>query len=273
MGQGLFDDVREYAAVEQEVDALVGYSVREQCLHDPDNRLNRTEYTQPCLYIVNALHYYKAIGTGVRPRFLAGHSLGEYNALLAGGAFDLVTGLRLVQRRGQLMAASGQGGLAAIIGLTAEEILPVLERHGLTGIDVANYNSPTQTVISGPREDLRRAAGAFEQAGAQMYVPLPVSAAFHSRYVAPAAQAFRTFLAAFSFNPLQVPVVANATGRPYPQEADATETVRGLLVQQITQAVRWTQSVRYLRACGVTDFREIGAGNVLTQLLRQTGSG
>src|SRR5688500_17182210 len=101
MGQGLFDEVREFLSVEKDVDNILGYSVRKLCLEDPNNSLKDTQYTQPCLYVVNALHYYKAIGQGLRPAYVAGHSLGEYNALLAAGVFDFLTGLKLVKKRGE----------------------------------------------------------------------------------------------------------------------------------------------------------------------------
>src|SRR5579872_1950250 len=104
MGQGLFDEVREYTAVEKDVDRIVGYSLRKLCLEDVENRLNETEFTQPSLYVVNALYYYKSVNQGMRPAYLAGHSLGEYNALLAAGVFDFLTGLRLVKKRGELMS-------------------------------------------------------------------------------------------------------------------------------------------------------------------------
>src|SRR5690348_12908296 len=113
MGQGLFDEVREYAAVERDVDAILGYSMRKLCLEDPDNRLKETQFTQPSLYVANALHYYKAMAEGARPAYVAGHSLGEYNALLAAGAFDFLTGLRLVQKRGELMSQAKNGGMGA----------------------------------------------------------------------------------------------------------------------------------------------------------------
>src|SRR5205823_10542755 len=122
MGQGLFDDVREYAAVERDVDALLGYSMRKLCLEDADNRLKETQFTQPSLYVVNALHYYKAVREGVQPSYLAGHSLGEYNALLAAGVFDFLTGLRLVKKRGELMSRARNGGMGAVIGMSASTI-------------------------------------------------------------------------------------------------------------------------------------------------------
>lgn len=268
MGQGLFDEVPQFTAVEPEIDRLLGYSIRQLCLEDPENRLKETEYTQPSLYVVNALHYYKAIAEGQRPSFLAGHSLGEYNALLAAGAFDFVTGLRLVQKRGQLMAQAKNGGMAAVIGLTADRVAALIKENDLTGLDVANYNSPSQTVISGPITDIERARPIMEGAGARLYTPLAVSAAFHSRYMADAAAAFDAFLGSFTFNELKTPVVANVTGQPYPS-GDPNATVRSLLVKQIHNAVQWTQSVRYLLGAGATTVKETGPGNVLTRLVQQ----
>src|SRR5215510_6570326 len=268
MGAGLFDEVRQYAEVEMEVDAILGYSLRKLCLEDPDNRLKETQFTQPCLYVVNALHYYKAVNQGARPDYLAGHSLGEYNALLAAGVFDFLTGLRLAQRRGELMSRAKNGGMAAVIGLGAGVIAKVIEESRLAGIDVANFNTPSQTVVSGPIEDIRRAGPLFEKAGARVYMPLQVSAAFHSRYMAEAARAFDDFLAPFSFAAPKIPVIANATARPYPTD-NASEAVKSLLVKQITRSVRWNQSVRFLISRGVTQFSEMGPGNVLTRMAQE----
>ena len=268
MGDGLFDETSQYAEVEKEVDAIVGYSLRKLCLEDPDNRLKETEFTQPCLYVVNALHYYKAVNQGVRPDYLAGHSLGEYNALLAAGVFDFLTGVRLTQRRGELMSRAKSGGMAAVIGLSAGVIAEVIEENRLTGIDIANFNSPSQTVVSGPIEDIRNAGPLFEKAGARTYVPLQVSAAFHSRYMAEAARAFDDFLAPFNFAAPKIPVIANATARPYPAD-NTSESVKSLLVKQIMHSVCWDQSVRFLIDKGVTEFTEIGPGNVLTKMIHQ----
>ena len=268
MGQGLFDEVPEYAAVEKDVDAIVGYSMRQLCLEDPDNRLKETQFTQPSLYVVNALHFYKAVAQGSRPAYLAGHSLGEYNALLAAGVFDFLTGLKLVRKRGELMSQAKNGGMGAVIGLDAGTISKVIADNGLTSLDVANFNTPSQTVVSGPVDDVKRAAPAFEKAGAQLFVPLQVSAAFHSRYMADAAKAFGDFLAPMSFAAPRIPVIANATAQPYPTE-NASESVKSLLAKQITSSVRWTQSVKFLREQGVTQFTEMGPGNVLTRMVQQ----
>jgi len=268
MGGSLFDEVKEFLDHESQIDEVLGYSLRRLCLDDPDGQLKQTQFTQPCLFVVNALHYYMAVAAGTRAEFLAGHSLGEYNALLAAGAFDLVTGLKLVKRRGELMAQARNGGMAAVLGLNVEIVERVLQNNGMVGIDLANFNSPTQTVISGPMEDIQRAMPFFEKAGAKLYVPLPVSAAFHSRYVTEAAQAYGTFLQGFQFDSLRVPVIANVTGRPYP-EGDPSAIIRSLLVQQITQPVRWTETVSYLLGQGQAQFMEMGPGNVLTRLVQE----
>jgi malonyl CoA-acyl carrier protein transacylase len=147
-------------------------------------------------------------------------------------------------------------------------IAEVIEENQLAGIDVANFNSPSQTVVSGPIEDIRNAGPLFEKAGARIYMPLQVSAAFHSRYMAEAARAFDDFLAPFYFAAPKIPVIANATARPYPADS-ASESVKSLLVKQITHSVCWDQSVRFLIDKGVTEFTEIGPGNVLTKMMQQ----
>lgn len=268
MGSGLFDTVKEFRAVEREVDDLLGYSIRKLCLENPENALRQTQFTQPALYVVNALHYYAARSSGQRADFLAGHSLGEFNALLAAEAFDFLTGLRLVQKRGELMSQVHNGGMAAVVGLAPLEVMRVLRDSELCDVDVANYNSPAQTIVSGPRNAVEAAKSAFEEAGASLYVGLPVSAAFHSRYMKDAAQHFGAFLEGFRFAPLKVPVIANTTGLPYPMGA-ADDAIRLALTRQVTQPVLWSQTVRYLLDRGVEQFVELGPGQVLANLVRQ----
>lgn len=268
MGKELFDQVREFADNEKHIDALLGYSVRTLCLEDPANQLNDTRYTQVALYVVNALHYYQAVASGPRADALAGHSLGEYDALLAAGAFDFLTGLRLVQKRGELMGQAKNGAMAAVIGLSADRIAALRDQNGLHSLDIANHNSPTQIVISGPVSDIERAGPIMEAAGARLYMRLPVSAAFHSRYMVEAAKTYETFLQSFEFKSLQTRVVSNVTGDFYPIE-NPTHTIRSLLVKQISQPVQWTQSVRRLLDQGAATFKEIGPGTVLTRLIQQ----
>lgn len=267
MGGALFGEVPQYAGWEPEVDAILGYSMRKLCLEDPENVLGKTQYTQPALYVVNALHYLKEMSGRQRPKYLAGHSVGEYNALFAAGAFDFLTGLKLVHKRGELMSQAHNGGMGAVVGLTVEQIQAVLRENALDALDIANYNAPTQTVVSGPLEEIKRAGPLMEQAGAKLFVPLPVSAAFHSRYMKDAAADFDAFLAGFRFEPLAGQVLSNVTGMLYP--AGDPGAVRSLLVRQIASPVLWAPGVRYLVARGASSFKEIGPGNVLTRLVQQ----
>jgi malonyl CoA-acyl carrier protein transacylase len=268
MGAELFDVVEEFSAIEAQIDNLLGFSVREVCLHDRAGALKRTEYTQPCLYIVNALHFFRLRKEGVHPHAVAGHSLGEYNALLAAGVFDFFTGIRMVQRRGQLMAAARDGAMLAVLGIEPARIALVLFDNGLARIDVANFNAPTQTVLSGPTAEIARAVPLLEAIGDVRCVPLQVSAAFHSRYMEEAAQSFSEFLADFHFSSPRIPVIANITGGFYSDGANAS-VIRAFLVKQIFHPVRWAQSIRSLAQHGFTGFREVGPGNVLTRLTEQ----
>lgn len=266
MGEGLFDEVNEFVENEQHIDEILGCSLRQLCLENPDNKLKLTEYTQPCMYVVNALHYFAAKNKGRVPQMSAGHSLGEYNALMAAGAFDFLTGFKLVAKRGALMSEAKNGGMAAVIGLKETEIYKVLKDNNVGDIDVANFNEPGQIVISGPVDSINRCAKYFESSGVKSYIPLPVSAAFHSRYMNDASRKFQRFLLDFEFNPLKIPVVSNVTGRPYPA-GDPTLTIRAFLTRQITQSVKWTQSIRYLLENDISDIVEVGHGKVLTGLV------
>lgn len=259
MGSGLFDRFSEWT---EQASAILGYSIRDLCLDDPDRVLNQTEYTQPALYVVNALTYRAQLeDASGAPDFVAGHSLGEYNALLAAGVFDFETGLRLVKERGRLMGQLDGGGMAAVIGLDKSDVESVLE--GVDGIDIANCNSPFQFVLSGQRDDVEAAQDAFEEAGADLYLPLNVSGAFHSRYMEPVRDEFASFLETVTFDAPTIPVVANAEARPY-----AEGRVEELLARQLVEPVRWNESIQYLLAKGEIEITEIGPGDVLTKLTR-----
>jgi malonyl CoA-acyl carrier protein transacylase len=176
--------------------------------------------------------------------------------------------LRLVKRRGELMSEAKSGAMAAVIGVGVSVIEKLINEHRLATIDVANFNSPSQTVLSGPADDIKRAGPLFEKGGARLYMPLQVSAAFHSRYMAGAAKAFADFLAPMSFATPKIPVIANVTAQPYPV-GNASELVKSLLLNQITRSVQWVQSIRFLMSQGVTEFLEMGPGNVLTRSVQQ----
>ncbi len=249
-------------------DAILGYSVAQQCVEDPGDKLSQTEYTQPLLFTVCSLMYLdKFRETGTKPDLVAGHSVGEFAALFAAGVFDFATGLRLVQKRGELMSRAMGGGMAAVVGMTAEEIQGVLNSSGFTTIDVANLNSPKQSVISGLKDDVLAVQSAFEAAGAKKFVPLDVSGAFHSRYMRPAQAEFESFARTFTFSAPSIPVLANVTARPY----DANDIVDNM-TRQITSPVRWVESMQYALQQPEPQFEEVGPGNVLTALLRQIKS-
>lgn len=261
MGNDLFDQFGDLCL---KADQVLGYSIKSLCLQDSQQQLNQTQFTQPALYVVNALTYLKKIKeSGQRPSFLAGHSLGEYNTLFAAGAFDFETGLHLVQKRGELMSQMKGGGMAAVIGLNEERIIDILKQNGLSGIDIANFNSPSQIVISGPEADIQRAKPAFGSSGARMYIPLKVSGAFHSRYMKPVQEKFAEFLSSFQFSSLKTPVISNVEAKPYP-----SDRIKDLLANQLTHSVKWTESIQFLMKEGVQEFQEIGPGNVLTGLIR-----
>lgn len=262
MGAELFDDFKELTDL---ADEILGYSLRSLCLEDPDSQLNQTQYTQPALYVVNALSYRRLLDEGgARPDYVAGHSLGEYNALLAAEAFDFATGLKLVKKRGELMGQADGGGMAAVVGLTEQEVRDVLKEGGFDGIDVANFNTPSQLVISGLRADIEQAKDAFTEAKARMYSVLKVSGAFHSRYMEPSQREFAAYARGLEIRSPRIPVIANVTARPY-DPAQVVET----LVSQISSAVRWSDSVRYLMdERQENDLLQVGPGRVLNSMVR-----
>jgi trans-AT polyketide synthase/acyltransferase/oxidoreductase domain-containing protein len=193
---------------------------------------------------------------------LAGHSLGEFNALLAAGVFDFATGLTLVRERGAIMGRVTGGGMAAVIGLPPERIAAILNESE-TGrrLDVANFNAVDQTVIAGPVADIEAVRSAFESAGVRAFTILKVSAPFHSRYMHAPMEEFAAVLERVTLNDPTIPVIANVTASPY-----EPGQVRQTLGLQIGSSVRWLESMVTLLDRGVTDFEEVGPGNVLSKL-------
>lgn len=259
MGGELFT---EFSNLTAQADAILGYSIADLCLNDPDGNLGKTQYTQPALFIVDALSYLKAKQTDAESRFLLGHSLGEYAALFAANVFDFETGVKLVQKRGELMSQVSGGAMAAVIGLSADDINKVITNNNLETIDVANYNTLMQTVISGADADITDAQTAFEAAECRLYIKLNVSGAFHSRYMLEAKKQFQAYISGFNFSAPQIPVIANLTGLPY--EADA---IVNNLVSQIDHSVQWVKSIQYVLEQGETEFVEMGPGKVLKGLV------
>ena len=263
MGAELFARFPDWTA---DADAVLGYSIRELCVEDPRGELGLTQFTQPALFVVNALTYRARLEDGAPPpAFVAGHSLGEYNALLAAGVFDFKTAVTMVKRRGALMGQVSGGGMAAVVGMEPAQIQALL---GTTDagrrLDVANFNSFDQTVIAGPTDAIGAVKPLFETAGVRAFIPLKVSAPFHSRYMKAPQAEFSSFLEGFSFLAPAIPVVANATARPYEHDR-----VRETLASQIGSPVRWLDSMLFLLDSGVTEFQEVGPGSVLAKLIAQ----
>lgn len=259
MGADLFKAFPDYV---RRADRIMGYSIEELCLGDDSARLLSTRYTQPALFTVNALSFLQRRLSGEpMADVLIGHSLGEYNALFAAGAFDFETGLRLVRKRGELMDQAQPGGMAAILGLSERQVEEVLAANGADDIDIANYNGPQQTIIAGPTQSLEAAEAYFDD-GAVTYIPLNVGAAFHSRSMRSIVGEFSRFLEGFEYRPLSTPVIANVDAEFY-RDGQIVEK----LTAQVWQPVRWMDCVRRLMADGELHIEEVGPGSVLTGLV------
>lgn len=260
MGGSLFD---EFQSLTEQADSILGYSIKELCLDDPRGELGKTQFTQPALFVVNALSYFRKVqDSGKAPDYVAGHSLGEFNALLAAECFDFETGVKLVKKRGELMSQTTDGSMAAILNAPRERIEDVLRENGLTEVDVANYNTPMQIVISGPTDQIA-ACQDFFQFDNVMYIPLNTSGAFHSRLMQPAQEKFRKFLKRQKFNDPNIPVIANLTAQPYPNAS-----IVDYLSRQICSSVLWSDSIRHLLSIdGDMEFEEVGHGDVLTKMI------
>ncbi|MFC4496478.1 ACP S-malonyltransferase [Streptomyces ovatisporus] len=265
MGGELFERFPELTA---EADEVLGYSIRDLCLTGGRNgQLDDTRYTQPAVYVVNALAHRALRDEERDPDAALGHSLGEYNALAAAGVFTFAEGLRLVAARAEAMAAVTGGGLSVVIGLKETLLRFLLHRSGFESVHLANLNTPDQLVLAGPRDDLEMMELILEDAGARTARRLPVSGPFHSPHMSPAARELGPLLAATPFRAPRFPVIANRTGRPY-----RSEELAGTLTAQIDHPVRWTESVEYLLDEAVGEpprFVEIGGGTVLTGMVRQ----
>jgi [acyl-carrier-protein] S-malonyltransferase len=256
-----------------EADDVLGFALSALCFEGPEEALNDTLNTQPALFAASmaawrALH---SAGWSAPAAFAAGHSMGEYTALAAAGALTFADGLRLVRERGRLMKEAGErspGGMAAVLQVEAKALDDICLRASQeTGkvVQVANYNSPGQIVISGDNQALEVAVQLAQAAGARRVRRLAVSIAAHSPLMAVIADEFRRAVEATPIRPPQTPVVANVTARPLTSADD----IRQEMVAQLTSSVRWIESVETMAARGVTRFIEIGPKDVLTGLVRR----
>lgn len=242
------------------------------CFEGPEDSLRQTVYAQPALYTTSAAALFALREAGVpAPQAVAGHSVGEYAALLAAGAFDFETGLHLVTRRAQEMqraAEASSGTMAAVLGLAPEIVVDVCEtvsRETGAIVDAANFNSPAQVVISGEVAAVEAAGALAKERGAKKVVILNVSGAFHSRLMTPAADAMRPVIDAAEFAAPSIPLIANLTA----SYVDTAPNARSGLVAQIDHPVRWHESMEKLVADGFDTFVEVGHGSVLSGLIKR----
>jgi [acyl-carrier-protein] S-malonyltransferase len=246
-------------------DDILQIPLSKLCFEGGEEELRRTENAQPAILTMSLAVLDVLRSGGVEPRAAAGHSLGEYSALVCAGALDFADALRLVRRRGELMAEVGDsvpGTMAAVIGLPSERVAELcLQGKELTGgvVEPANYNEPEQTVISGEDQPVARVTELAREAGARV-VPLKVSAPFHSSLMAGLEEEFATALEEVTFRDPQLPVIANVTSAPVTTAAE----VRAALLRQVAGPVRWTETMRHLVAGGYDTFVEAGPGRVLT---------
>jgi len=269
MGLRMAEAFPEARTVFEEADASLGFSISDLCFHGPEDRLRLTELTQPAILACSIACLRPILSAGVAPGWVAGHSLGEYSALVCAGALRLPDAVRLVNRRGRYMQEAvpvGKGAMAAILGMRAEEVESLCRDEARDEVlSAANFNSPDQTVIAGSAGAVARAVAAAPGRGAKRAVPLPVSAPFHCALMEPARVRLAPDLEEASFSDLSFPLIANVDARALQGAGEA----RSGLVRQVTAPVRWEASVREMFRLGARIFVEVGPGKVLSGLVRR----
>lgn len=272
MGKELAVAHPEARAIFEEADSILGFALSTLCWDGPEAELNDTINTQPALLVhsIAALRVFQKLNPGFTPAYVAGHSLGELSAAVAAGALDYAAGVSLTRRRGELMKEAGEkspGGMAAILGLDIPALDKLCAEASTDGevVQVANDNCPGQVVISGNSGAVARAIEAAKAAGAKRALPLAVSIAAHSPLMASAQAAFTEAIAASNAQDPLIPMIGNVAAVPLKDAA----ALRADLQAQLTSRVRWTESIRTMRAAGVRTFVEFGTGSVLTGLLKR----
>ncbi len=269
MGRNLAENFPESRAVFDEADATLGFPISKVCFEGSEEALKHTENTQPAILAVSVAAWRALEKRGIIPDVVAGHSLGEYSALVAAGALDFSAAIKLVRNRGRYMQEAvplGEGAMAAILGLSPADVADICKKAALHEVvSPANLNSPEQIVISGHAAAVKRAVEIASQSGAKRAVILPVSAPFHCALMAPAQNRLEPDLRAEKFGALRFPVINNVDA----EEVTAGDEAREALIRQVTQPVRWLETVHEMIESGVNIFVEVGPGKVLLGLLRQ----
>jgi len=252
-----------------EADAALGYKLSQLCFEGPEEKLKLTEITQPAILTVSVAAFRVLREKGITPAFVAGHSLGEYSAHVAAGTLNFADAVRAVRNRGKYMQEAvpvGEGAMAAILGMASDEVRKVCQEAAQDGVcSPANLNSPDQTVISGSKSAVERAAELAKSRDAKKAVMLAVSAPFHCALMQPAQVRLAEDLRKLNFQPMQVPLIKNIDAEPTSDPVNAREA----LIHQVTGAVQWVNSMRKLIELGAEAFVEVGPGKVLSGLMRQ----
>jgi [acyl-carrier-protein] S-malonyltransferase len=271
MGQALAAASPAAAALFEEADAILGWSIRKFCWEGPEEELRRTDRTQPALYVTSAASLAILTERGIAGSIAAGHSVGEYAALYAAGAFDFATGLRLVEVRSRAMHEASQrypGGMAALLGMetaVAEECCETVRHEHKGHVSVANLNSPGQVVISGESRALDLAIRLARMKGAVKVIPLAVAGAWHCSLMKEAETQLAEAIEKAEIRDPAFPVIANVTAAPVASAAE----IRELLVRQVCGSVRWAESIQAIEATGADRYIEVGHGAVLSGLMKR----
>jgi [acyl-carrier-protein] S-malonyltransferase len=269
MGRAFYDAMPEARKVYEEAAGILGYDIAGLCFDGPADRLNVTEYTQPALLTVSIAALRAFEPAGIRPMTVAGHSLGEYSALVAAGGLAFGTAVSLVQKRGRYMAEavpSGRGLVAAVLGVSKEVVSEACREAASIGIVVpANFNCPGQIVIAGDKAAVERAIELMKAKGCRKAIPLPVSVPVHTPLMQGAADRLAHDVDGAPWSDLRMPLINNAEAKPLRLAAD----VKASVIRQLPSPVLWEESIKVMHDMGVKTFIEVGPGTVLTGLIKR----
>jgi len=269
MGLDFYNSNEKAKSIFDSADKFFGGGLLDVMFKGTEEDLKKTDFTQPAIFTMSVA-IFEAIKENLgKPLFFAGHSLGEYSALFAAGAFDLETAIKLVKLRGTLMQQASEkvkSGMAAVLGLDLEKIKQLCERAKSFGyISVANYNCPGQIVVSGEISAIEAAEQIAKELGAKRYIKLSVAGAFHSALMQPAADVFKEKINDFTIKDIETPVVVNYTAK----EVKKSSEIKEAMINQITSSVRWIESIEYISSKSVDKYVEIGPGSVLSGLIKK----
>lgn len=271
MAKDAYDTIDVSRQVIDQADAALGFKLSDIIFEGPENVLKQTTNTQPALLAVSVALLEAFKSKGIQPDYVAGHSLGEYSALVAAGVISLEDAVRTVRQRGQFMEQAvpgGQGAMAAVLGASRDDLAALCAEVTAAGsaVELANVNCPGQIVVSGTAAGVAAIVERGKEIKARRVLPLEVSGPFHSSLMKPASEQLATVLAELQLQDATVPVIANVTAQP----VTAADDIRRLLVEQVYSPVLWEDTVNYLIEQGVDTFYEIGSGEVLKGLIKKT---